>query len=34
VESFVTRLADWAEKDVDALRCQLNSYLPQKEVVA
>jgi len=34
VESFVTRLADWAEKDLDALRCQLNSYLPQKEVVA
>jgi hypothetical protein len=34
VENFVSSLADWAEKDLDALRCQLNSYLPQKEVVA
>lgn len=34
VENFVARLADWAEKDLDALRCQLKSYMPQKEVVA
>jgi hypothetical protein len=26
VESFVAHLADWAEKDRDALLCQLNSY--------
>jgi hypothetical protein len=30
VESFVTHLADWAEKDRNALLCQLNSYLPAK----
>jgi hypothetical protein len=30
VESFVTHLADWAEKDRNALLCQLNSYLGQK----
>ena len=30
VENFVTHLADWAEKDRNALLCQLNSYsLPQ-----
>jgi hypothetical protein len=34
VETFVTHLADWADKDRDALLCQLNSYLGQKEVVA
>jgi hypothetical protein len=34
VESFVTHLADWAEKDRNALLCQLNSYLGQKEGVA
>jgi hypothetical protein len=34
VEAFVTQLSDWAEKDRDALLCQLNSYLGQKEVVA
>jgi hypothetical protein len=34
VENFVAHLADWAEKDRNALLCQLNSYLPQKEVVA
>ena len=34
VENFVTHLADWAEKDRDALLCQLNAYLGQKEVVA
>ena len=27
VENFVAHLADWAEKDRDALLCQLNSYL-------
>jgi hypothetical protein len=26
VEAFVVHLADWAEKDRDALLCQLNSY--------
>jgi hypothetical protein len=31
VENFVTHLADWAEKDRNALLCQLNSYLPVKE---
>ena len=30
VETFVMRLADWAEKDRSALLCQLNSYLGQK----
>ena len=30
VENFVTHLADWAEKDRNALLCQLNSYLPTK----
>jgi hypothetical protein len=34
VENFVVHLADWADKDRNALLCQLNSYLPQKEVVA
>jgi hypothetical protein len=34
VEKFVTHLADWAEKDRDALLCQLNSYPSQKERVA
>ena len=28
VENFVVRLAEWAEKDRNALLCQLNSYLP------
>jgi hypothetical protein len=28
VESFVVHLADWAEKDRNALLCQLNSYPP------
>jgi hypothetical protein len=27
VENFVAHLADWAEKDRNALLCQLNSYL-------
>ena len=30
VENFVTHLADWAEKDRNALLCQLNSYLRQQ----
>ena len=34
VENFVQSLADWAEKDRNALVCQLNSYLGQKEGVA
>jgi hypothetical protein len=35
VENFVQRLAEWAEKDRNALLCQLNSYLRAKqEVVA
>ena len=34
VENFVKLLADWAEKDRNALLCQLNSYLGQKEGAA
>ncbi|HXZ32966.1 MAG TPA: hypothetical protein VEH30_11850 [Terriglobales bacterium] len=34
VENFVVHLADWAEKDRNALLCQLNSYLGQKAGVA
>jgi hypothetical protein len=35
VENFVQQLADWAEKDRNALVCQLNSYTrPTQEVVA
>jgi hypothetical protein len=35
VETFVRELADWAEKDRNALVCQLNSYeRPKSEVVA
>ncbi len=35
VENFVQQLADWAEKDRNALICQLNSYShPKQEVVA
>jgi hypothetical protein len=34
VEKFVFQLADWAEKDRNALLCQLNSYLGQKEGAA
>jgi hypothetical protein len=33
VEGFVTHLADWAEKDRNALLCQLNSYPGQKKKV-
>jgi hypothetical protein len=32
VENFVSHLADWAEKDRNALLCQLNSYLDRKKV--
>jgi len=31
VENFVVYLADWAQKDRNALLCQLNSYLGKKE---
>jgi hypothetical protein len=34
VENFVEHLADWAEKDRNALLCQLNSYLGAKEFAA
>ena len=35
VENFVHELATWAEKDRNALLCQLNSYArPKREVVA
>ncbi len=35
VETCVQQLADWAEKDRNALICQLNSYIrPTQEVVA
>ena len=35
VENFVQQLADWAEKDRNALLCQLNSYAhPKQEGVA
>jgi hypothetical protein len=34
VENFVAHLAEWAEKDRNALLCQLNSYLGQKEGAA
>jgi hypothetical protein len=34
VEAFVVHLADWAEKDRNALLCQLNSYPSQKEGAA
>jgi len=34
VENFVAHLADWTEKDRNALLCQLNSYLASKEGAA
>ena len=34
VENFVTHLEDWAQRDRNALLCQLNSYLGQKEGAA
>ncbi len=33
IEGFVQQLADWAEKDRNALICQLNSYLPSEQKV-
>ena len=34
VENFIVHVADWAAKDKNALVCQLNSYLEQKEGAA
>src|SRR5207245_674203 len=34
VENFVAHLADWAEKDRNALLCQLNSYVRPQEGAA
>lgn len=34
IENFVAHLADWAEKDRNALLCQLNSYLSTKQGAA
>ena len=34
VENFVAHLADWAQRDRNALLCQLNSYPAQKEGAA
>ena len=34
VETFVAHLADWAEKDRNALLCELKSYLGSKEGAA
>ncbi len=34
VENFVAHLADWAAKDRNALLCQLNSYMGNKEGAA
>jgi hypothetical protein len=34
IENFVAHLANWAEKDRNALLCQLNSYPAQKEGAA
>ena len=34
IENFVAHLADWAEKDRNALLCQLNSYLGSKQGAA
>jgi hypothetical protein len=34
VETFVAHLADWAEKDRNALLCQLKSYMGRKEGAA
>ena len=34
VENFVAHLSDWAERDRNALLCQLNSYPGQKEGAA
>jgi hypothetical protein len=34
VENFIVHLGDWAEKDRNALLCQLNSFLGRKEGAA
>jgi hypothetical protein len=34
IENFVVHLSDWAEKDRNALLCQLNSYLRPQEGAA
>jgi len=34
VENFIAHLSDWAEKDRNALLCQLNSFLGQREGAA
>jgi hypothetical protein len=34
VENFVQQLAEWAEKDRNALLCQLNSYIAKQQEVA
>ncbi|MGE5054693.1 MAG: hypothetical protein ACM3WP_11060 [Acidobacteriota bacterium] len=34
LENFVTHLADWEEKDRNALLCQLNSYIGQEKGAA
>ena len=34
IENFVAHLADWAEKDRNALLCQLNSYLSPEQGAA
>jgi len=34
VENFVQHLADWAQKDRNAVLCQLNSYMSTKEGAA
>jgi hypothetical protein len=34
IENFVAHLADWAQKDRNALLCQLNSYLAVKDGAA
>ena len=34
VENFVQRLAEWAEKDRNALLCQLNTYIPKQQEAA
>jgi hypothetical protein len=34
VENFVQQLADWAEKDRNALLCQLNRYIAKQQEVA
>jgi hypothetical protein len=33
IENFIQQLADWAEKDRNALICQLNTYLPPEQKV-